>query len=55
MVRGIPGSADLTSKRHLTSLPNVFMVGDTVSPGAWLADVSYSALLLANEITNKKR
>jgi phytoene dehydrogenase-like protein len=55
MVRGIPGSADLSSRRHLTSLPNVFMVGDTVSPGAWLADVSQSALVVANEIINKKR
>jgi phytoene dehydrogenase-like protein len=55
MVRGIPGGADLGSKGHLTSLPNVFIVGDTVSPGAWLADVSHSALVVANEITNKKR
>src|SRR6266850_658691 len=54
MVRGIPGSADLRSKGHLTSLPNVFIVGDTVSPGPWLADVSHSALVVANEITNKK-
>jgi prolycopene isomerase len=55
MVRGIPGSGGLSSPRHLTSLPNVFMVGDTVSPGAWLVDVSHSALVVANEITNKKR
>ena len=55
MVRGIPSGADLSSRMHLTSLPNVFMVGDTVSPGAWLADVSQSALVVANEITNKKR
>jgi phytoene dehydrogenase-like protein len=55
MVRGIPGSAGLSSTGHLTSLPNVFMVGDTISPGAWLADVSHSALVVANEITNKKR
>jgi phytoene dehydrogenase-like protein len=55
MVRGIPGSADLSSRMHLTSLPNVFMVGDTVSPGVWLADVSHSALVVANEIINKKR
>jgi prolycopene isomerase len=55
MVRGIPGSADLSSRRHLTSLPNVFMVGDTVSPGPWLAAVSHSALLVANEITNQRR
>jgi len=55
MVRGIPGSAGLSSTSHLTSLPNVFMVGDTVSPGPWLAAVSHSALLVANEITNKKR
>ena len=55
MVRGIPSGADLSSRMHLTSLPNVFMVGDTVSPGAWLADVSHSALVVANEITNKKR
>ncbi len=55
MVRGIPGAANLSSTNHLTSLPNVFMVGDTVSPGAWLAAVSHSALLVAHEITNKRR
>jgi phytoene dehydrogenase-like protein len=54
MVRGISGRVGLSSRRHLTSLPNVFMVGDTVSPGAWLAAVSHSALLVANEITSQK-
>jgi phytoene dehydrogenase-like protein len=55
MVGGISGNAGLSSTSHLTSLPNVLMVGDTVSPGAWLSAVSQSALLVANEITGQKK
>lgn len=36
-----------------TSLPNVFMVGDTTFPGAGLAAVSYAALGLANRLLNR--
>ena len=35
---------------HRTHLPNLFMVGDTVFPGAGLASVTRSALAVANEI-----
>jgi phytoene dehydrogenase-like protein len=40
-----------TSMSHLTSVPNLFMVGDTVFPGPGLASVTHSALIVANEIT----
>lgn len=36
---------------HRTSIPNVFMVADTVFPGGGLAAVSNSALIVANELT----
>ena len=39
-----------TSISHLTCLPNLFMVGDTVFPGSGLASVTRSALIVANEI-----
>jgi phytoene dehydrogenase-like protein len=54
MVRGtkqVPGRFGLDSMTYQTSLPNVFMVGDTVFPGAGLAAVSHSALIVANAIT----
>ena len=35
---------------HRTHLPNLFMVGDTVFPGTGLANVTRSALAVANEI-----
>ena len=35
---------------HRTHLPNLYMVGDTVFPGAGLANVTRSALAAANEI-----
>ena len=35
---------------HLTSVPNLFMVGDTVFPGNGVAAVTQSALIVANEI-----
>src|SRR6266536_362879 len=34
-----------------TSLPNVFMIGDTTFPGAGVAAVSYGALALANRLS----
>jgi len=36
-----------------TSLPNLFMVGDTTFPGAGLAAVSYAALGLANRLLSE--
>jgi phytoene dehydrogenase-like protein len=39
------------SLTHRTSLPNVYMVGDTVFPGYGVAGTSQSALIVANEIT----
>ncbi|HEY9284299.1 MAG TPA: FAD-dependent oxidoreductase, partial [Pyrinomonadaceae bacterium] len=39
---------------HRTHLPNLFMVGDTVFPGAGLANVTRSALAVANEIAPAK-
>jgi C-3',4' desaturase CrtD len=35
---------------HRTSIPNLFMVGDTVFPGNGVAAVTHSALVVANEI-----
>ena len=54
MVGGISQSLDvfgLNSISHLTSLPNVFMVGDTTFPGTGLAAVTLSALVVANQLT----
>jgi prolycopene isomerase len=36
---------------HRGAVPHLFLVGDTTFPGAGLAAVSYSALIVANEIT----
>jgi prolycopene isomerase len=35
---------------HKTSIPKLFMVGDTLFPGQGVAAVTYSAMLLANEL-----
>ena len=54
MVGGLGQSLDvfgLNSLTHRTSLPNLFMVGDTVFPGQGVAGVTQSALIVANEIT----
>ena len=40
---------------HLTSVPNLFMVGDTVFPGNGVAAVTHSALVVANEIAPPRR
>lgn len=37
---------------HQTSMPNLFMVGDTTFPGAGLPAVTHSALALANRLTS---
>ena len=39
---------------HRTTLPNLYMVGDTVFPGASLAAVTHSALIVADEIAPKR-
>jgi phytoene dehydrogenase-like protein len=44
-----------SSMSHLTSLPNLFIVGDTVFPGAGLASVTLSALIVANEMTRWRK
>jgi C-3',4' desaturase CrtD len=57
MVGAVGQSTDIfgrPSLGHLTSLPNLFMVGDTVFPGAGLAAVSQSALIVANEIAGSR-
>jgi phytoene dehydrogenase-like protein len=53
MVGGINQSlalSGLNSLTHRTTLPNLFMVGDTVFPGQGVAAVTHSALTVANEI-----
>lgn len=53
MVGGVGQSLDvfgLNSLTHRTSLPNLFMVGDTVFPGQGVAGVTQSALIVADEI-----
>jgi C-3',4' desaturase CrtD len=53
MVGGLGQSLDvfgLNSLPHKTSIPNLFMVGDTVFPGQGVAGVTQSALIVANEI-----
>jgi len=55
MVGGVGQSLEffgLNSFSHETTLSNVFMVGDTVFPGAGLSAVSYSAVSLANLLTS---
>ncbi len=53
MVGGLGLSSALLEGQYLnhrTILPNVFMVGDTVFPGAGLGAVSLSALVVADEV-----
>lgn len=55
MVGGLnPGPASFSSPppSYLTSLPNVFLISDTTSPGG-LAGLTQSALVLANKLTNR--
>jgi prolycopene isomerase len=54
MVGGVGQSQaflDSASLNHRTSLPKVFMVGDTTFPGVGIAAVSHSALVVANHLT----
>ncbi|HEV7374200.1 MAG TPA: NAD(P)/FAD-dependent oxidoreductase [Pyrinomonadaceae bacterium] len=53
MVYGINQSLDISGTNSLTyrtTLPNLFMVGDTVFPGQGVAAVTHSGLIVANEI-----
>ncbi len=53
MVGGVGQSLDVFGANYLshrTSLPNLFMVGDSVFPGQGIAAVTQSALIVANEI-----
>ncbi|PYS90964.1 MAG: hypothetical protein DMF64_13635 [Acidobacteria bacterium] len=49
-----PASFTAQAFTHRTTLPNLYMVGDTVFPGASLAAVTHSALIVANEIAPKR-
>ena len=58
MVGGVGQSLDvfgMNSFTHRTSLPNVYMVGDSVFPGQGVAAVTQSALIVANEIAPPAR
>lgn len=54
MVGGLARTPDLLfgphALTHQTHVPNLLLVGDTVFPGAGLAPVTHSALVVANEI-----
>lgn len=54
MVCGLGRTPDLLNGPHAlthkTNVPNLLLVGDTVFPGAGLAPVTHSALVVANEI-----
>jgi C-3',4' desaturase CrtD len=53
MVGGIHQSPAVSGRNaltHRTTLPNLFMVGDTVFPGQGVAAVTHSGLIVANEI-----
>jgi C-3',4' desaturase CrtD len=53
MVGGVGQSLEVfgaNALTHRTSVPNLFMVGDTVFPGNGVAAVTHSALIVANEI-----
>jgi phytoene dehydrogenase-like protein len=45
-----PNAFGRDSFNHRTNFPNLFMVGDTIFPGAGLAAVSHGALVVANKI-----
>lgn len=55
MIGGVaqtPLTSGANSFTSTTSLPNVFMVGDTVFPGGGIAGVTHAALTLANRLTD---
>ncbi len=49
-----PAAFGASAVTHRTSLPNLFIVGDTTFPGNGVAAVTYSALAAANELTKSK-
>jgi phytoene dehydrogenase-like protein len=49
-VRQMSGTSPPNCLTHLTSVPNLFRVGDTTLPGAGVAGVTESALIVANEL-----
>jgi C-3',4' desaturase CrtD len=58
MVGGLGQSLDvfgMNSFTHRTTIPNLYMVGDTVFPGQGVAGVTQSALIAANEIAPPAR
>lgn len=57
MVGGLGQSVNVfgpNSLSHRSYLPNLFLVGDTTFPGAGVAAVSHSALVVANEISGSQ-
>ena len=58
MVGGLARTPDLLdgphALTHRTHVPNLLLVGDTVFPGAGLAPVTHSALVVANELAPAK-
>lgn len=58
MVGGLARTPDLLegpeALTHRTHVPNLLLVGDTVFPGAGLAPVTHSALVVANELARPK-
>ncbi|HZB45495.1 MAG TPA: hypothetical protein VE360_09640, partial [Pyrinomonadaceae bacterium] len=58
MVGGLARTPDLLegphALTHRTHVPNLLLVGDTVFPGAGLAAVTHSALVVANELARGK-
>jgi C-3',4' desaturase CrtD len=53
MVGGLGHPPGSTGFNHQTALPKLFMVGDTVFPGASIAAVSHAALVLSNHLTGR--
>ncbi|MCA1615867.1 MAG: hypothetical protein LC800_17555, partial [Acidobacteria bacterium] len=49
-----PAAFGAAAVAHRTSLPNLFLVGDTTFPGNGVAAVTHSALAVANELTKNK-
>ena len=57
MVGGTGQSPELYSAgapTHMTAVPRLLMVGDTIFPGSGVAAVTHSALVVANEIAPAK-
>lgn len=58
MVAGLPRTPGLLKGQHAlthrTHIPNLLLVGDTVFPGAGVAPVTHSALVVADELASVK-